>query len=158
MTIRAWRIVKAKHAEAAFSGEGARRYGGRWTSPGAAVVYTASSASLAMLEMLVHVQSQELLKSYILFEVTFEEALVTAVDVRSLPRTWRRSPPPIAVQRVGDAWLEDAGSAVLRIPSVIVPAEWNYLLNPAHPDFAKIAVGPRRPTKFDPRLIRVISE
>jgi RES domain-containing protein len=145
--------VQRPYAAKAFTGEGARIAGGRWNSPGMAVVYTASSASLAILEMLVHLQSQELLKRYVLVEVTFAEALVTVVEPRSLGKTWRKSPPPAAAQRVGDDWLAGTGSAVLRVPSVIVPAEYNYLLNPAHPDFGKITVGPKQPVQLDPRLI-----
>jgi RES domain-containing protein len=154
MTVSAWRIVKTKHVAAAFSGEGARKAGGRWNSPGTAVVYTSDSASLAMLEMLVHLQSQDLLKRYVLFEVKFDESLVEAVDPKTLPKTWRKSPPPLAVQRVGDIWIASGRSAVLRIPSVIVPSQWSYLLNPAHPDFASLVIGPRQPARFDQRLLK----
>ena len=154
MTLSAWRIIKAKHAAEAFSGEGAKSAGGRWNGPGTAVVYTSDSASLAMLEILVHFQSPELLKRYVLFEVQFDDSLVEAIDGEVLPRTWRKYPPPLAVQRAGDIWVAGGSSAVLKVPSVIVPAGWNYLLNPAHADFAAIAIGSRQPTKFDPRLLR----
>lgn len=139
MTIHAWRIVKAKHASTAFSGDGANKYGARWSSPGAAVVYVASSTSLAMLERLVHLQSsKELLNRYVIFEVSFDEALLTVTDPAALPKTWRQSPPGPAVRQVGDAWIASGASAILRVPSVIVPTEWNYLLNPAHLDFKQI--------------------
>lgn len=154
MRIRAWRIVKAKHAATAFSGDGARQVGGRWNSPGAPVVYVAGSASLAILEILVHLPYSELMKRYVVFEVTFDDALVRAVDAAGLPKNWREYPPPAETQRIGDAWLAGAGSAILRVPSVIVPSEWNYLLNPAHGDFAKISIGPKQPVQFDPRLIK----
>jgi RES domain-containing protein len=152
VSVHARRIVKAKHAAAAFSGDGARKYGGRWNSPGKPVVYVSSTMSLAILEMLVHHGSQELLKQYVLFEVTFDEGLLTAVDPAALPKRWRASPPAAAVQEVGDAWVAKGASVVLRVPSAIVPTEFNYLLNPAHPDFARIAVGPKQPVQFDPRL------
>lgn len=155
MTIHAWRITKAKHASTAFTGGGAKAYGGRWNSPGTAMVYTAGSASLAILEMLVHLQAQDLMHRYVIFEVTFSETLVTAINSAKLPKSWRRSPAPATVQAVGDGWVTGGKSAVLRLPSVIVPSEWNYLLNPALPDFAKITVGPKQPIKFDPRLIKV---
>ncbi len=157
MTVRAWRIVKAKHAAAAFTGEGARLAGGRWNSPGTPVVYLSGSASLAMLETLVHLQSRELLKRYVLFEALFDERLVTAIEGKALPRTWRGSPPPAAVQRIGDDWFAQCRSAVLRVPSVIVPGEWNYLLNPSHPEFAAITIGPKTPVRLDPRLVRLPS-
>jgi RES domain-containing protein len=154
MTVSAWRIAKARHAVTAFSGEGAKDYGGRWNSPGVAVIYAAGSAALAMLEVLVHLQSQELLQRYVLFEVTFHESLITTVNPKTLPKAWRQSPPPAAVQQVGDLWVTGGRSAVLRVPSVTVPNEWNYLLNPAHADYRKITIGPRQPTRFDPRLIK----
>jgi len=154
VTIRAWRITKSKHAAIAFSGSGAKTFGGRWNNPGTAIVYTAGSASLAILEMLVHLQAAELLKRYVIFQVTFDESLVSEMNAAKLPRTWRRSPPPAAVQQIGDAWVAAKRSTVLRVPSVIVPSERNYLLNPAHPDFAKIAWGPKTAIRFDPRLIK----
>lgn len=152
--IRAWRITKAKHAATAFTGGGAKTYGGRWSSPGTAVVYTAGSTSLAILEMLVHLQAQDLMRRYVIFDVSFDEALMTTVDPATLPKSWRRSPSPATVQQVGDDWSADGASAVLQLPSVIVPSEWNYLLNPAHPDFAKITIGPKQQIKFDPRLVK----
>ncbi len=154
MTIRAWRITKAKHASAAFSGDGAKAYGGRWNSPGTSVVYTAGSVSLAVLEILVHLQIQDVIQRYVLFEVTFDEGLVKTIPATSLPKTWRRSPPPTAVQRVGDDWVAAADSAVLQVPSAIIPNEWIYLLNPAHADFSRITIGPKQQIRLDPRLIK----
>jgi RES domain-containing protein len=155
MTLRAWRITKAKHAAAAFSGMGAKAFGGWWNSPGNAVVYCAGSTSLAILEMLVHLEASELMRRYVSFEVTFEESLVTAIHIADLPKNWRQSPIPASVQAAGDQWVANGNSAVLRVPSALVPNEWNYLLNPAHPDFAKIAIGPKQPLRFDPRLVKV---
>lgn len=152
--IRAWRIVKSKHARGAFSGEGARLAGGRWNSAGTAVVYGAGSESLSMLELLMHLQSEDLLKSYVMFEMVFSEKLVMTQKVGTLPRNWRSSPPPVALQRLGDAWVKSGVSAVLRVPSVVVESEWNYLFNPAHRDFGAVAIGPRRAVKFDGRLLK----
>ena len=154
MTIHAWRITKAKHAAAAFSGGGAKAYGGRWNSFATAMVYTASSTSLAILEMLVHLQTRDIMRKYVVVEVTFDDSLMKTINPASLPRPWRRSPSPASVRQVGDDWVASAGSAVLQLPSSIVPAEWNYLLNPAHADFAKITIGAKQPIKFDPRLAK----
>lgn len=154
--IRAWRIIKAKHAVSAFSGSGAKIHGGRWNSPGIAAVYTASSISLAMLEILVHLQAQELMARYVVFEVSFDEKLMTVIDPAALPKAWRRSPAQVSVQQCGDQWIGSGRSAVLRLPSAIVPNEWNYLLNPAHTDFAKIVIGSKQQIKFDPRLIKTL--
>jgi RES domain-containing protein len=150
--LQAYRIVKRDLAKSAFDGEGARAYGGRWNGPGVPMVYTSSTVALAMLEMLVHLQSRELLFSYVVYPITFDEKFVTAVDLKSLPRDWRASPVPPAVQQVGDDWVASDSSAVLRVPSVIVPDEVNYLLNPNHAQFSKIQMGKKQSVQFDPRL------
>lgn len=152
--IASWRIVKSKHAGEAFTGEGARIHGGRWNSAGSSVLYTAGTLSLAILEMLVHVQSRELLERYVTFKVEFDASLVATVLPSDLPAGWGRSPISTAVRRVGDDWLKRGGSPVLRVPSVIVPSEWNYLLNPAHPDFNQIVRGPRQRLRIDQRLMK----
>ena len=154
MTVRAWRIVKARRAAGAFSGQGAKAWGGRWNSPGGAVVYTAGSAALAMLEMLAHLQDEALLAHYVLFELTFDDALASSLPAAALPRAWRRFPLPAATQRIGDAWLAEARSAVLDVPSAILPHERNYLLNPAHRDYGQIAIGPQRSGRLFERFAR----
>lgn len=152
MTIQARRITKAKYASTAFTGEGARRFGHRWSSLGLSVVYTAESTSLAMLEILVHVQSNDALKNYVVFPLSFDDALVVSIDQSKLPRNWRASPADDSLRQFGDQWATHADSAVLRVPSAVAPEESNYVLNPAHPDFAKIDVGEAVPIDFDPRL------
>ena len=152
MTITAWRIVKAKHLAGAFSGEGSRRFGGRWNSKGTAVVYTASSQALAVLEMLVHLETEDLLKHYRLIPATFDSRLVTTLDSKDLPPRWKRRPTPTAVRATGDAWVASARSPVLKVPSVVVPGESNYLLNVAHPDSRRIVIGKPQPYQFDRRL------
>jgi RES domain-containing protein len=152
VTLTAWRITKRKHAKAAFNGEAARQFGGRWNQPGVAIVYTAGSQSLAALEMLVHLDSSELLQKYVLFEVGIEESLVTQVERSQLPRDWRADPPPEKVRALGDEWALAAVSAVLRVPSVMVPGEDNFLLNPRHRDFPQLRIGKPQPFQFDPRL------
>lgn len=152
MKVQAFRIVKDRLAKDAFIGDGARLYGGRWNSPGRPVVYTASSTSLAMLEMLVHFEARDLLRKYVLLEVEFDDSLVTNVDLQTLPRDWRSSPTAPEVRQFGDDWAASSNSAVLRVPSVIVPRESNFLLNPRHPQFDEITIGRKQPIDFDPRL------
>jgi RES domain-containing protein len=144
--ITIWRIVKEKHAKAAFTGEGARLYGGRWNSPGISVIYAAQSQSLAILETLVHLDSPELLKKYVLFGVEVDAALVSRLDISHLSKNWKDNPVPIEVQAIGDNWVESRSSAVLLVPSALVPEESNFLLNPSHPDFAKLKI--RKPVAF----------
>ena len=152
--ITAWRIVKRRHARTAFSGEGARLYGGRWNSPGVAIVYTAESQSLAALEMVVHLESSELLHNYVVFEVGIDESLVLKIEWSQLPRNWRADPPPQKVREIGDAWAAAGKSAVLQVPSATLPSERNFLLNPRHHDFARLVIGKPSPFQFDARLSR----
>jgi RES domain-containing protein len=154
LALTAWRITKRKHARNAFSGEGAREFGGRWNSPGIAIVYTAQSQSLAALEMLVHLESPELLEKYVLLEVEFDGALVTEVQRSQLPRNWRSDPPPAQVRAIGDEWALAGSSAVLLVPSALVPGENNFLLNPKHPDFTRLRIGEPLSFHFDPRLVK----
>lgn len=152
--ITSWRIVKAKHAPNAFDGQGAHNVGGRWNSPGVSMVYTAQSAALAALEILVHVNSSVLLSSYALVRCSFPERLVLQLDRTRLPPRWREYPAVPELQLLGDAWVKNGLSAVLEVPSAIIATESNYLLNPAHPEFAAIDLGPVQPFDFDQRLVR----
>ncbi len=146
----AWRLVRSAHAAVAFTGEGARLFGGRWNSVGTAVVYTSDSLALAALETLVHINPRIPMR-YVSFRLTFDEALVEVID--EPPPGWQAEPPGPATMRIGDRWAAERRSAVLSIPSIVVPEQRNFLLNPAHPDFAGIRLGKPSPFAFDPRLI-----
>jgi RES domain-containing protein len=148
----AWRIVKAKHAATAISGEGAAKTGGRWNSRGVPVVYASSTKSLAARVTLVHLNPPVPFK-YVAFRLQFDAALVENVPLNRLPADWRVEPPPPSTKAIGDAWAREVRSAVLALPSVIVPGELNYLLNPAHPAFKKISIGKPERFAFDPRLL-----
>ena len=148
-----WRIVKNRHAATAFDGEGARLYGGRWNSPGTRMVYTSSTISLAILEILVHLQEASLLSSYSLIAARFDDALIESLDHSRLPDVWRSYQAPPELQRIGDEWVRSQRSAVLQVPSAVVERESNYLLNPAHPDFSSIVIGEPEPFTFDERLL-----
>ena len=153
MSVTAWRIVKHKNPpRKAFDGEGARLYGGRWNSRGTPVVYTAQSQSLAVLEMLVHLESAELLEKYVFFEVTMEEDLILVLAEADLPRDWRSDLAPRRLRDIGDAWARSNASAALRVPSSLIPAEYNYLLNPKHADFGKVRIGEPAEFYYDARL------
>lgn len=158
MTLTAYRVVKAKRKDDAFSGEGARRAGGRWSSKGMQAVYVASTLSLAVLEILMHIEESSLLVSYGFFPLSMPRSLVETIPVASLPRNWAEFPVPLETQAFGDAWLRARTSAVLRIPSAVfqgVPEgilETNYLLNPNHPDFGRVEVGKFQSLRLDPRL------
>jgi RES domain-containing protein len=149
----AWRLVKVRHQAGAFSGEGARIVGGRWNLPGTRVVYASESLALAALETLVHLGSAAIDLRFVAFRITIPEHLtIEATPVRTLPRRWRNQPPLPETMEIGTRWT-DAGRAVcLRVPSVVVPRESNFLLNPAHPEFRRITIDPPEPFTFDPRL------
>jgi RES domain-containing protein len=155
VTVTAWRICKPRHAATAFSGDGAKLFGGRFNSKGVAVVYASGSVALAALEMLVHLQAADVLQSYSVRSVQFDGALVTNLDLNSLPKDWRDSPTPREVQRIGDEWVARSASVVLRVPSAVIPSEFNFLINPNHRDFRRLALGPEQPHRFDPRMIKV---
>ena len=154
MMIVTWRIVQAHLAQRAFSGEGARRYGGRWNSKGQAVIYTAESISLAVLEILVHIQIYDIMGEYVYIPVEFDHSLSLSLNPDKLPDNWYEDPAPLALKKIGDSWVESQESVVLEVPSAIVPAEKIFLINPAHPDFSKINIGEPVDLEFDPRLLK----
>jgi len=151
LTITAWRVVKARFADRAFDGEGARDFGGRWNNVGHAVVYTAATTSLAVLEILVHADAG-LLPHYVAIPVTFGGELVDVVEPDLLPAGWRSHPSPFMLKKIGDEWIESRRSCALRVPSAVVPHERNYLLNPAHPDYSSVEIGEPVVLETDIRL------
>jgi RES domain-containing protein len=151
--ITAWRIVHPMYVDEAFSGAGPRKRGGRWNAPKTTVVYTASSASLATLELIVHAPRALLLPEYVLFSCSFPEVLVESIDRKALPANWRDYPAPHALQEIGTDWLLSRRSAVLEVPSAVVEEEVNYLLNPEHEDFRSIDIAAPRPFHVDLRLL-----
>lgn len=152
MSVIAWRIIQRKFAKLAFKGEGARLFGGRWNSPGHAVVYTAQSLALAALEILVHVDSDKLLEDYVAIPVTIDPQLITQVDDSALPNNWRAYPASKATRTIGDAWIAQGVLPVLQVPSAVIPTECNFLLDPSHKNFEKLHIGKAQRFRFDRRL------
>jgi RES domain-containing protein len=152
--ITAWRLVKSRHARSAFDGEGARLYGGRWNSLGTRVGYASDSIALAALEVLAHLQSTAVLQAYSVATIRFPESMVEALDPASLPPAWQRFPSPPENQAIGDKWVAESRSLVLRVPSTIVPSASNYLINPAHSGFTAAVIETPERFTFDPRLLR----
>ncbi len=151
-----WRIVTARFAEAAFSGEGARLYGGRWNPKGVPLVYTAESQSLSVLEMLV--QDEPLRARYMLIPAHIPDDLaLDRITADQLPPDWRSPAAKDELQKRGADWVRGVASAVLAVPSAVIPAETNYLLNPKHPDFARIEIGEPLELVTDLRLLKKAS-
>ncbi|PKE31588.1 hypothetical protein CWS43_05905 [Rahnella sp. AA] len=151
--MKLFRIIQTQHLATAWTGAGAQIYGGRWNPPGRPVVYLTTSISLAILEILVHLQNSMLMHSYTLLSIEVTQAQLDTLEVDELAADWRSPSPPDSTQRQGEAWLADGEYVGLRVPSVIVPTEYNVLLNPQHPDFAQLLDSvEREPMMFDPRL------
>jgi RES domain-containing protein len=151
--IRAWRLIKAEHANDAFAGEGARRGGGRWNSKGVRVVYASGSLSLAALEVMVHTHFYRALKYYVCIPIDFDPSLSQSITIEDLPDTWKADPIPQSLKNMGDRWIYNQESVILKVPSVIIPVEYNYLINPSHPDFEKVVIHSPQKFAFDPRLL-----
>lgn len=152
---KGWRLVKAVQAERALDGEGSRRYGGRWNFSGIAVVYLSESLALAALEAFVHLGKASAGIDFAAFPVQIPDSVgIEEVDRKRLPPDWRVEPPPDSTQQIGTEWVTGGRSAVLRIPSVLVPSESNFIVNIAHPDFKSLEIGDPEPFWFDPRMWR----
>ena len=115
------------------------------------MVYTSATLSLALVEVLVHLPSS-ILPAYSAVPIEFDESLVTCVEPGLLPANWKDHPPPAETKAIGDRWVADARSPLLRVPSVVVPNEFNYVLNPSNPDFVQVRIGTAIPFPFDSRL------
>ena len=118
------------------------------------MAYASDSIALAALEVLAHLQSTKVLQAYSLVPVRFPEESVEILDAEMLPERWRRFPSPVEIQAIGDRWVAEQRSLILRVPSVIIPAAANYLINPLHPECRKVVVGPQERFAFDPRLLK----
>lgn len=153
--LAAWRLSKARYAATALSGTGSALRAGRWHARGRPVVYAASSAALALLETLVHVDRADLLRDgYVAVPLAVPADLVERVAPGDLPPDWRAWPHPASTRRLGTAWFDGRRSVALVVPSAVVPHEWNVLLNPTHPAFHRVGVGPPEPFPVDTRLGR----
>ena len=143
---------------------GAYLYGGRWNSPGQYVVYASGNVSLAMLEVLVHIDDAAAFarQAHVYQRLSFDRTQVAVIDEAALPEDWNARPESIETRGIGDEWLARQETPVLAVPSVVVPAELrfeqeylNYLFNPQHPDFgAFIKVGELQTLDWDPRFKR----
>ena len=150
--LQIFRIVKAKHANTAFDGEGAKLFGGRWNHEGSPVVYASGSLALAALEMLVKWENFPNHVDFVSVTASLPSD-ITIQTLENLPTNWNVYPVPATTQECGTEWLKNQSSAVLKLPSVIIQTEFNYLLNPLHPDFKKIQIENPTPFSFDQRLI-----
>ncbi|MBK6828320.1 MAG: RES family NAD+ phosphorylase [Chitinophagaceae bacterium] len=149
-----YRIAQEKYATD-LSGNGAKLYGGRWNSEGIFALYTSSSRSLALLATLAHTNAALLAeKIYLLVTLSIPTSLkpeIIALD--KLPSDWDSRDQLTGTQRAGDLFLQKQKSLLLAVPSVLMPEEFNYVLNPLHPDMRKLKITHQRRMRFDKRAI-----
>ena len=151
--MKLFRIADTRHA--VWSGTGAMLVGGRFNSPGRAVIYAALTFAGAMLEVLVHARIGKVPKTHGWVEATVpDDVLVERHTAETLPAGWDAAALQVARQ-FGDAWLTESRSALLVVPSVVARAEFNVLVNPMHPDAARIVVADPQPVVWDERLFLV---
>jgi RES domain-containing protein len=148
-----YRLIRGRYAKKPLDGEGSFRFGGRWSSPGTRLAYTAEHASLAMIEYFVHIEPGSLPKDLVLVTAEVPEKLSRKViSPKHLPANWRRVPAPPTLAVIGDAFVQDAQTAILIVPSALSQAESNWLINPAHPEVSEIRLRPPQKLRYDPRF------
>ena len=154
--MQVWRISKERFRDAAFSGEGARLYAGRWNPAGVRMVYTSSSLALATVELFVHLDPSEAPDDLVAFSATLPagEVSLETIDPEFLPADWRAM-EHAGLRALGAEWIRTGRSCALQVPSIAIEGEWNVLLNPLHSEFAKITVQPSKPFHFDKRMFKV---
>lgn len=154
--ITVFRLEQKRYAKEAYSGFGAKLRGARWHKRGHEAVYTSWSRSLCALERLVQSDPEEI-PDLICVPAKIPKDVFnhrSKIGIVGLPENWRSYPPPPILQHIGTRWIENGESAVLEVPSAIIPEEHNFLLNPNHDDFAKIEVCPTEKFTVDPRLLK----
>jgi RES domain-containing protein len=146
-------LTSSRYENSAFDGTGSKRAGGRWNSPGRAVVYTSEHPAVAVLELLVHVKRAQLLRdSFVMIPAEVPDYLVNALDPGVLPPRWDAPVETRASTDIGDAWYDLSAGVALRVPSVVLPGQFNVLLNPFHPHWDQVTPGTPEPFLFDLRL------
>lgn len=136
-------------------GAGAYRFGGRWSSAGVRLAYTAEHLSLAMIEYFVHIDAEDAPRDLVMVAADIPATVSRiAISEKQLPANWRRSLAPPSLALIGDDFVSECRAAILIVPSVLAPAESNWLVNPRHPDFSKIRVRPPEKFRYDARFFR----
>jgi len=149
-----FRVVREKY-HSDLSGRGAYLNGGRWNSPERYALYTTFTRSLGILETVVHLESTFPPDDYVMVVMYAPDTVaIQNISLDDLSKNWKRHTPE--TQKIGDEWLEKAQSPILRVPSVIVNAEYNYILNPKHPNFQSLKIINTEPLAFNERFFRKI--
>jgi RES domain-containing protein len=153
--MKVFRIERGKYLETTLQGIGAASTEGyRWNSLNTFLVYAAESRALAILEVSVHLDLSEDLPNdrfYVEIDIP-DDVAIFELSMDELPENWDAKSPILETQFIGDDFVAQKNAAVLKVPSAIVPPEFNYLINPNHPDAVKITVVSIQPLQFDNRL------
>ena len=156
--MRIWRLCRAPYAAEAFSGEGARRFGGRWNSRGVPMVYASTSLALAAIELFVHLEPGQAPDDLVYLSATLPEGEpARTLEQADLPPAWwadDAAPGAANPRDLGDAWMRSGSSLAMLVPSVPVRAEWNVLVNPLHPRIGELQIDAAQPFLFDARMFR----
>lgn len=146
-----WRLCRAIHADTAFSGEGARRFGGRWNSRGVPMVYCSSSLALAAIELFVHLDPTQAPDDLVSISATLPEGEpARTITGEELPPAWWTD--PLGTRALGDTWIRSGASLAFKVPSVPIRSEWNILVNPHHPYVKELRIDLPQPFLFDARM------
>jgi RES domain-containing protein len=151
--MKIWRLCRAPYAAEAFSGEGARRFGGRWNSRGVPMVYASTSLALAAIELFVHLEPGQAPDDLVCISALLpQEEPARTIHSVDLPHAWWTDNGAVTTRELGDAWIADRFSLALLVPSVPIRAEWNVLVNPLHPRMSELRIDPPQPFVFDTRM------
>ena len=135
--------------------EGAYHFGGRWSSPGIRLAYTAEHLSLAIVEYFIHLDPDDPPKDLVVVMADIPDNVPrVSITGRELPRNWRQVPAPPTLAEIGDEFVRGERRTVLIVPSVLAPTECNWLINPRHPAFARIRIHAAQPFQYDSRFFR----
>ena len=152
---RVYRILRKPYAKKPLDGEGAYRFGGRWSSVGIRLAYTAEHLSLAMIEYFIHIDPDDPPKDLAVVTAEVPDSVSrTSISPKQLPANWRQSPSPPELAEIGDRFVRDRRAAIIIVPSALAPAESNWLINPGHPEFSRIRLRSVEAFEYDPRFFK----
>ncbi|HEY6902609.1 MAG TPA: RES family NAD+ phosphorylase [Puia sp.] len=146
-----YRIGRTKHAKD-LTGEGARLFGGRWNQKGIPCLYTSESRALALLEYTVNVNQDDIPRALSIITLEIPDTPILFLKQEDLPGDWTQAPAPASAKAFGSRLLQSAEHLVIRVPSAVIPAEFNYLINPLHPGSSAIEIKDIRDFVYDIRI------
>ena len=152
---RVYRILRKPYAKRPLEGQGAYRFGGRWSSVGTRLAYTAEHLSLAMIEYFIHIDPDDPPKDLVVVTAEVPDNVSrTSISQKQLPANWRQNPSPPELAEIGDRFVRDRSAAILIVPSALVPPESNWLINPQHPECSRIRLHSVEAFGYDSRFFR----